>query len=131
MSEPVNLLHIELQIVSLVEHKPRSVQQLQKRLRLKYPDLLPDYLGRLEEYQLIEEICEEELQAFRQGKCIDTFPAFSANMSGYYYITRTGRLLMEAYRDQARADRRDLLIALVAAVLGGLAGSLATFLSMP
>lgn len=119
----VGLLEIQIRMMRYMKRYPCSVVMLESLLQLDLRWKVAHYLGKLEEYELIEELSQPEVDAFMRGDDYKELETGDAGC-GRYALTDSGEIVLDEWDDRQRKSIKEVLVPALTTVLGAVLGYL-------
>lgn len=119
----VDLLALQIRMMRYMKRYPCSVVMLESLLQLDPRWKVGYYLSKLEEYELIEELSQPEVDAFMRGEDYKELETDDAGC-GRYALTDAGEIVLDEWEDQQRKSIKEVLVPALTTVLGAVLGYL-------
>lgn len=117
----VDLLALQIRMMWYMKRYPCSVVMMESLLQLDPRWKVGYYLSKLEEYELIEELSQPEVDAFMRGENYKEMEVCDVGC-GRYALTDAGEIVLDQWEDQHLKSEKEVLIPVFTTVLGAVLG---------
>ena len=120
----IELLTIEIRMLRYMHRYPCSVDMLISLLHPKQRWKIGYYLAHLEDLGLVEEISQQEIDAFWRGDNYKEMQICTSTLSGYYMLTDNGEFVLEQWTDSCKTSFKEVFVPVFTSILGAVLGYL-------
>ena len=117
----VQLLTVQIKMMQYMKKFPCSVGMMESLLRLDMRWKVAYYLHQLEELDLIEDLTQEEVDAFMRGENYKELETCGI-CCGRYALTDAGEIVLDQWEDRRKASIKEVLVPALTTVLGAVLG---------
>lgn len=117
----IQLLTVQIKMMQYMKKYPCSVGMVESLLQLDMRWKAAYYLHQLEDLELIEDLTQEEVDAFMRGENYKELETCGI-CCGRYALTDAGEIALDRWEDLRKASIKEVLVPVFTTVLGAVLG---------